>query len=361
MKPNDDNGKLPAAERPFRVLLISGSDRRQYNCPGVDSKARTLMLRMADRLPPEWEIDLEDLGNVYGRAKIQSCNACVSTSMALCCWPCNCYEKNSKDEPDLMWDLDLYARLDLADAWAVVGPVNWYGPTSNLKLLFDRLVCMNGGNPREDLIGHKNPELAMRLEHSPEWEALSQDHLGGRTAAFFCYGDGGGDELDATGRPRNLRHPEYFDPQKEPFADMRDAFAPLVWQCRYSGVEVPDDLWRYEEFGRGKKYSDNQAEDMVARPDLLRSFDGWADRFTAFVRAKGKVEPGQYRAYGYQPPSHAWADLKLKWRELRIGLGVPPKGSSPAEQQKLGLNRDATLSPKGSARGTPTEGRGGSS
>jgi hypothetical protein len=31
MKPNDENGKLPVSERPFRVLIISGSDRRQYN------------------------------------------------------------------------------------------------------------------------------------------------------------------------------------------------------------------------------------------------------------------------------------------------------------------------------------------
>ena len=107
MKPNDDSGKLSISERPFRVLIISGSDRRQYNCPGVDSKSRALMLRMAERLPQDWEIDYEDLGNVYGRARIQSCNACVSTSMALCCWPCNCYEKDDKIEPDLMWDVDM--------------------------------------------------------------------------------------------------------------------------------------------------------------------------------------------------------------------------------------------------------------
>jgi hypothetical protein len=88
MKPNDENGKLPTSERPFRVLVISGSNRRQYNCPGVDSKARTLMLRMAERLPSTWEIDYEDLGNVFARAHIASCNACVSTSMALCVWPC---------------------------------------------------------------------------------------------------------------------------------------------------------------------------------------------------------------------------------------------------------------------------------
>ena len=45
MNPNDDSGKPPTSERPFRVLIISGSDRRQYNCPGVDSRSRTLMPR----------------------------------------------------------------------------------------------------------------------------------------------------------------------------------------------------------------------------------------------------------------------------------------------------------------------------
>jgi hypothetical protein len=324
MKPNDDNGKLPPSERPLRVLVLSGSDRREYNCPGVDSKSRALMLRMAERLPQDWEIDLEDLGNVYERARIQSCNACVSTSMALCVWPCNCYEKGDKDEPDLMWDLDLYARLDLADAWAVIGPVNWYGPTSNLKLMFDRLVCMNGGNPREELIAHKNPELAMKLEHSPEWEELSVNHLEGRTAGFFCYGDGGGDELDPAGRPKLLRHPGYFDPEQEPFDDMRQTYAPLVWQCRYSGIEVPDALWSYTEFGQGRKYSDNQSEDMPEQ-GVWAPFDAWTDAFSTFVSQKGQVPPGKHRAYGHEAPGHRWADLKLKWRELRIATGHPPR------------------------------------
>ncbi|HEV8196694.1 MAG TPA: hypothetical protein VGP87_08660, partial [Gemmatimonadales bacterium] len=88
MKPDDANGRLSPDARPFRVLLIAGSNRRQYDCPGIDSKARALMFRMADRLPADWEIDLEDLGNVWNREQIRTCNACVSTSMALCVWPC---------------------------------------------------------------------------------------------------------------------------------------------------------------------------------------------------------------------------------------------------------------------------------
>ena len=345
MKPNDESGKLPTEKRPFRVLLIAGSNRRQYNCPGVDSKARTLMLRMAERLPEDWEIDYEDIGNVFGRARIQSCNACVSTSMALCVWPCNCYEPDNKKEPDFMWDADLYSRFDLADAWAVIGPVNWYAPTSNLKLMFDRLVCMNGGNPDESTIEHKNPELAMKLEHSPEWKKVSVNHLEGRTAGFFCYGDGGGEEMDESGRPKILQHPEYFDAPNEPFRDMRQSYAPLVWQCRYGGIEVPEKLWNYVEFGLGKPYSDNQAEDMN-NENMYAPFDSWVDEFSRFVAEKGKVEPGRFRAYGYKAPAHKWNDAKLYWRSFQMARGHSPEGSSPQKQEDAHLSDDASFAIK---------------
>jgi multimeric flavodoxin WrbA len=346
MKPNDENAQLSIEKRPFRILILSGSNRREYNCPGVDSKSRALMLRMAEQLPQEWEIDYEDLGNVYGREKIQSCNACVSTSMALCVWPCNCYEKDSKAEPDLMWNLDLYARLDMADAWAIIAPINWYGPTSNIKLLFDRLVCMNGGNPDEGTIAHKDPEMAMKLEHTEEWKAMSINHLEGRTAAFFCYGDEGGDEMDAEGRPKVLRHKHYFNPDEEPFDNERDAYAPQVWQCRYGGIEVPDPLWKHCTSGKGKKYSDNQAEDVVRDSEFMHTFDQWTREFATFVQAKGKIPPGKWRAYGFKRPFSPIQELKTGIRSWRLRFGHPPKDSSPYIQQHEGLNQDATLHPK---------------
>ena len=304
------------------------------------------MLRMAQMLPADWEIDYEDLGNVYGRARIQSCNACVSTAMALCVWPCNCYDKNNGAEPDLMWDLDMYARLDMADAWAIIGPINWYGPTSNLKLFFDRLVCMNGGNPDENTIDHKDPEKAMALEHTAVWQEMSQNHLEGRTAAFFCYGDEGADEMDETGRPKMLRHKAYFDPETEPFENERNAYAPLVWQCRYGGIEVPDQLWQHATTGKDQKYSDNQAENMIKETPFMAAFDGWVHDFTTFVTQKGKVPPNRYRAFGYQRPNNWLKELKTGIREWKLRVGLAPTGSSPWRQRMLGLNEDTTLQPK---------------
>lgn len=345
MKPNDENAKLEPHQRPFRIMIISGSDRRQYNCPGVDSKSRTLMLQMADLLPQDWEIDYEDLGNVYGRAHIQSCNACVSTSMALCVWPCNCYEKGSWREKDLMWDMDLYARLDMADAWAIIGPINWYAPSSNLKLMFDRLVCMNGGNPDESTIDHKNPEKAMVLEHSEQWKELSVNHLEGRTAAFFCYGDEGGDEMDENNVPKILQHKKYFDGDTEPFDNERDAYAPLVWQCRYGGVEVPDHLWKHCTSGKGRKYSENQAEHMIREHAFINAFQHWVKDFEDFVRQKGKVQPGKYRAYGYKKPTNLWMEAKTGIRSWMLRFGITPENSSNKKQKELQLNNDTTWKP----------------
>ena len=244
-----------------------------------------------------------------------------------------------------MWDLDMYARLDMADAWAIIGPINWYGSSSNLKLMFDRLVCMNGGNPDENLIDHKDPEKAMALEHTEQWEQLSVNHLEGRTAAFFCYGDEGGDEMDENNIPKVLRHKNYFDGLAEPFDNERDAYAPLVWQCRYGGVEVPDYLWAHATSGKGKKYSDNQAEHMINESAFMQTFSNWVSDFKNFVENKGKITPGKYRAYGYKPPTNLWKEAKTGIRSWMLRFGITPENSSPEKQKELGLNKDTTLHP----------------
>jgi hypothetical protein len=84
---------------------------------------------------------------------------------------------------------------------------------------------------------------------------------------------------------------------------------------------------------------------MIRETDVLRAFDEWSDRFASFVADKGKVPPGRFRAYGYNAPGHLGRDMQLYWRDLRMRAGFPPSGSSPDEQQRLGLNRDHTLNP----------------
>src|ERR1700712_3712958 len=83
-------------------------------------------------------------------------------------------------------------------------------------------VCMNGGNPRPDLIDKKDTLKAQALERSPLWKEISKNHLSGRTAAFFCYGDDGGNEEDGHGMPKKLEHPEWFDASQHPMRGKDD-------------------------------------------------------------------------------------------------------------------------------------------
>jgi hypothetical protein len=64
------------------------------------------------------------------------------------------------------------------------------------------------------LIEKKKTVLAQALERSPQWRELSKNHLEGRTAAFFYFGDRGAADSDAEGRPKILVHQEWFDPKR---------------------------------------------------------------------------------------------------------------------------------------------------
>jgi hypothetical protein len=75
----------------------------------------------------------------------------------------------------------------------------------------------------------------------------------------------------------------------------------------------------------------------------MEAFDAWTGAFAGFVGAKGKVEPGEFRAFGYVAPGHKLADAKAKIREWRTSLGVAPGSSSAAEQERLGLNQDTGI------------------
>ncbi|MFE1600307.1 NAD(P)H-dependent oxidoreductase [Methylobacterium sp. ID0610] len=303
--PRAETESLPVEERPLQVLIVAGSARRLDGCPGLDGKARYLMHRMLGRLPPDWQVDHVDIGNEHGKPKIQGCNGCVGSSMALCVWPCNCYAPGSDHQPDLMWNEKLYPRLARADAWAIIGPVWWYGPTTNLKAMFDRLVCMSGGNPRPDLIGKKSTLKAQALERSALWRDLTRNHLEGRSAAFFCYGNEGGNELDGDGRPRILAHKVWFDPDRQPYrGEERLADQGLVWQCRYSGIEVPDPLWRHATVGLGKPCADDQAGDMAGDAEAMACFGAWTDEFVRHVASKGRV-PGTSEAERAAQPTTA--------------------------------------------------------
>ena len=154
-------------DAPSRVLLINCSSRSEHTCPGEMSKSWRLVQIAREVLDAEngFEVDLLDLSRLaseYGR-NIYPCKACFSTSPALCHWPCSCYPNYSLGQTH-DWMNDIYPMWVAAHGIMIVTPVNWYQTSSPLKLMMDRMVCADGGNPDPTRTDGKDARKAKEIE-----------------------------------------------------------------------------------------------------------------------------------------------------------------------------------------------------
>lgn len=178
---------------PLRVLIINGSARSEHTCPGEMSKSWRLV-KLAEPVFAEMGIavdilDLSTLASEFGR-QIHPCKSCVSTSMALCHWPCSCYPNYSLGQTD-DWMNEIYPLWVAAHGILIVAPVNWYHASTALKAMMDRLVCADGGNPDPTSTHGKHADQAKALELEG-WPYPR--HLAGRHFGLVVHGDSAGAE-----------------------------------------------------------------------------------------------------------------------------------------------------------------------
>jgi multimeric flavodoxin WrbA len=170
------------------VLLINCSPRSEHTCPGEMSKSYRLIdiardVFAADGFETE-VLDLSRLASEYGR-NIHPCKACFSTAAALCHWPCSCYPNYSLGQTQ-DWMNDIYPMWVRAHGIMIVTPVNWYQVTSPLKLMMDRMVCADGGNPDPTRTHGKDAARAKEIELAG-WDYPR--HLAGRLFSVVVHGD----------------------------------------------------------------------------------------------------------------------------------------------------------------------------
>jgi multimeric flavodoxin WrbA len=176
-----------------RVLVVSGADRNDGSCPGEMSKTfrlSRLVIETLQQLRFETDhLDLSLMTSEPGR-RIHPCKGCVSTAMPLCHWPCSCYPNHAVGQTN-DWMNEIYERWAAAHGIVIVTPVYWYQVPSALKLMIDRLVCADGGNPDPSSTHVKKAEEAKRLELKG-WPYLK--HLAGRADGLVVHGDVAGIE-----------------------------------------------------------------------------------------------------------------------------------------------------------------------
>lgn len=230
---------------PSRVLLVCGSARNDGTCPGEISKTWRLLntaktsLQEAGMHPDV--LDLSLLTSSYN-LNIHPCKGCVSTAMPLCHWPCSCYPNHSLGQTS-DWMAEIYERWTAAHAVIILTPVYWYQSPSPLKLMIDRLVCADGGNPDPTTTHGKKPEEAKALEMKG-WDYPK--HLAGRAYGVVVHGDVAGIEgarrslcdwldwmglIDAGSQARLDRYIGYYEPYATSH-DTLDADKALVEEVR---------------------------------------------------------------------------------------------------------------------------------
>jgi multimeric flavodoxin WrbA len=192
--------KLIAAEKTqknprtrSRVLVICGSSRNDGSCPGEVSKTWRLAKIAEKSLAGSGiEVDFLDLSRLTSdfALRIYPCKGCVSTAQPLCHWPCSCYPNHAFNQVN-DWMAEIYERWVLAHGVILVTPVNWYHTSSSMKLMIDRLVCADGGNPDPTLTKGKDPKKAKEVELAG-WPYPK--HLAGRVFGVAVHGDVAGIE-----------------------------------------------------------------------------------------------------------------------------------------------------------------------
>jgi multimeric flavodoxin WrbA len=177
-----------------RILVVCGAARTDETCPGEMSKTfRLTQLAREEIERAGFHCDLLDLSLLtaqYGR-QILPCKACVSTAMPLCHWPCSCYPNHAIGQVN-DWMNELYPRWVAAHGVMIVTPVYWYQAPSVLKLMIDRLVCADGGNPDPTTTKGKDPKKAKEIELKG-WSYPR--HLADRLFAIVVHGDAAGAEV----------------------------------------------------------------------------------------------------------------------------------------------------------------------
>ena len=178
---------------PPRVLLVICASRNDFTCPGEVSKSwRLAGLARARMEALGMTVDTLDLSLLASDPDrhIHPCKGCVSTAMPLCHWPCSCYPNHALGQVN-DWMNDIYPKWVAAHGVLIVTPTYWYQAASPLKLMMDRLVCADGGNPDPSSTHGKTVAQAKALELKG-WDYPK--HLAGRAYGLVVHGDVAGVE-----------------------------------------------------------------------------------------------------------------------------------------------------------------------
>jgi intein/homing endonuclease/NAD(P)H-dependent FMN reductase len=279
IKDQDSLGKLRE-----NLVLVHGNKQKKLEGMGQKRKMKHHFSKVKS-------IESIGRGNVYD---IEVENSHFFNCEGIKVHNCDCYSKKS-DPKDLMHHEDVYRKLEESDGFFVITPINWSACSSVVKSFFDRLVCASLSITTEQaeslMDGEiKNASKTRAMEKSGKYQTLLKNHLEGKVAGFFAHGNEGGSDYKEFAKNKKVLLPvipaslEEYE-EKHGKEDVSKLLDPLVRQCVYSGIFVPDDCVKVVTYGFGISYG--EANDLFEKEDkLIKEASGV---FTSFLRRLGTV------------------------------------------------------------------------
>lgn len=279
IKDQDSLGKLRE-----NLVLVHGNKQKKLEGMGQKRKMKHHFSKVKS-------IESIGRGNVYD---IEVENSHFFNCEGIKVHNCDCYGK--KDDPkDLMHEQDVYKKLEGSDGFFVITPINWSSCSSVVKSFFDRLVCASlsiTSEQAESLLEGdvKNASKTRAMEKSGKYQTLLKNHLEGKVAGFFAHGNGGGSDYKEFAKNKKILLPvipeslEEYE-EKHGKEDVSKFLDPLVRQCVYSGIFVPDDCVKVVTYGFGISYG--EVNDLFEKENkLIKEASGV---FGSFLRRLGTV------------------------------------------------------------------------
>ena len=165
-------------DRPLSILVAHGSGRHPVtSCAHEMSNSQMLLNRGVDLARKEFPDEIEVDEFVLRELFLEPCNNCVSTTSALCNFPCSCF-------PGDDMSTRIYPAMIKADVILLSTGVNQSMVSSRLKIFLDRLIAVDGGYFIEELPKKDSIWRAKMIQHSLDAPVYDQ-RMFGKVAAYF--------------------------------------------------------------------------------------------------------------------------------------------------------------------------------
>lgn len=191
--------------RPITITVLHGSGRHAALSCANEASTTTMLCERGIELalqelkdqPTIWRYNLRELA-------LEPCNACYSTTSALCNFSCSCF-------PGDDISTQLYPVIMASDVLLMSTPVNQSTISSRLKIVLDRLISLDGGYFTEELPVKDDVWRSKMIDLSLKEPRYDQRMFGKVAAYFITSKDAENKQESSTPYPVEFRRLTYAD------------------------------------------------------------------------------------------------------------------------------------------------------